>query len=227
MDRKLSVLTFTVLMLSATGLFAQSERKPEFALGYSNLQAQGLPDRNNLTGIFGTDFFNNRTTLHGFDAEGTIFPFERFGITGDFSFNRDSRSSDFLAGTNSLTTDIFYFMGGPSFTFGHSSRVQPFARFLAGGAHTRFNVKAQESLFGANLTSSFSTGTTDFALGAGGGLDLRVSDNFKVRLFQVDYTPIFLRDQSISTLGLAGAIQPFTLNGQRMDNVRFSVGVVF
>jgi hypothetical protein len=35
--------------------------------GILNLQAW-IADKNNLTGIFGSDFFNNRTTLHGFDS---------------------------------------------------------------------------------------------------------------------------------------------------------------
>jgi hypothetical protein len=48
-----------------------------------------------------------------------------------------------------------------------------------------------------------------------------------LRVFQIDYAPIFLSDQSINALTRAGAIEPFTLNGQRMDNVRFSFGVVF
>ena len=227
MCRKSSILLVGFFMLSAASLFAQSERKPEIFFGYSNLQAQGLPDKNNLTGIFGNDFFNNRTTLHGFDTEVTLFPLDTFGITGNFSFNENSVSNNGTFRTDTAKTDIFYFMGGPSITFAHSSRVQPFARFLAGGAYTRYDVSSQLNFFSGNVSNSFKTGTTDFALAVGGGLDWRVGDKLKLRLFQVDYTPIFLRDQSINALTQAGAIEPFTLNGQRMDNVRFGFGVVF
>jgi hypothetical protein len=223
--RKFALLTGLGLMLCGGSLFAQSERKPEVFFGYSNLQAQGLPDRNNLTGIFGSDFFNNRTTLHGFDTQVSGFIADNFALTGDFSFNENSQSFNTFVRNDSLKTDIMYFLGGPTFSVGHSSRVQPFVRFLAGGAHTRFNVKSQLAL--GLLTNEFTTGTTDFALGAGGGLDWRVADRLKVRLFQVDYTPVFLSDQSIRTLTQAGAILPFTLNGQRMDNVRFGFGIVF
>jgi opacity protein-like surface antigen len=214
-------------MLSAISSFAQSERKPEIFVGYSNLQAQGLPDKNNLTGIFGSDFFNDRTTLHGFNTEVSGFLADSFGITGNFSFNENSRSNSTFTGSDSVKTDIFYFMGGPTLTVGQSSRFQPFVHFLAGGAHTRFNVSSERNLSAGNFTNEFKTGTTDFALAAGGGLDWRVADKFKIRLFQVDYTPVFLSDQSLRTLTQAGAIEPFTLNGQRMDNVRFSFGVVF
>jgi opacity protein-like surface antigen len=214
------------LILCSAPLFAQSDHKTDFFLGYSNLQAQGLPDKNNSTGIFGTDFFNSRTTLHGFDTEVTGHFTDNFGITGDFSFNENSRSSSFFGNPDSLKTDIFYFMGGPQFSVGHSSRVQPFVRFLAGGAYTRFNASAPPIPF-LRDGFDFKTGATDFAFAAGGGLDWRVSDSLKIRVLQVDYTPVFMSDQSVRTLTFAGALQPYTLNGQRMDNVRFGFGIVF
>src|SRR5262249_7864441 len=172
------ILLLLLFTFSGISLFAQSERKPEIFFGYSNLQAQGLPDRNNLTGIFGSDFFNNRTTLHGFDTEVSAFPSSIFGLTGNFSFNENSRSNNrFIGLRDSVKTDIFYFMGGPTLTVGRSSRLQPFVRFLAGGAYTRFNTSSQLNFgFGDLVNNSFTTGTTNFALAAGGGLDWRISD---------------------------------------------------
>src|SRR5207249_2097590 len=133
-------------------------------LGYSNLQAEGLSDKNDLTGLFGSNFFNNRTTLHGFDTEVTRYLTDSFGITGNFSFNENSRSNRFFGTSDSLKTDIFYFMGGPTLTVGHSSRLQPFVRVLAGGSHTRFDVSAQPIPFVRDFDLSFRTGTTDFAM---------------------------------------------------------------
>src|SRR5215471_8173865 len=106
--RKLTLFTVLGLMLCAGSLFAQSERKPEVFFGYSNLQAQGLPDRNTLTGIFGSDFFNNRTTLHGFDTEVSGFLADNFALTGSFSFNQNSQSFNAVVLNNSLKTDIMY-----------------------------------------------------------------------------------------------------------------------
>jgi hypothetical protein len=40
-----SVLVIGLIVLSAASLFAQSEDKPRFFIGYSNLQAEGLPDK--------------------------------------------------------------------------------------------------------------------------------------------------------------------------------------
>jgi hypothetical protein len=227
MNYKSLVTCLAALIFSVGTSFAQSERGTEVYFGYSNLQAQGLPDKNNLTGIFGSDFFNNRTTLQGFGTGVTYFPSETFGLTGDFSFNENSRSREFINGRDAVETDIMYFMGGPTLSMSQFRRFQPFVRFLGGGAYTRFTVTSDRTLASGNLASSFRTSATDFALGMGGGLDLRISDAVKFRLIQVDYTPIFLRDQSFNTLTQAGVIQPFTLNGQRMDNVRFTFGIVF
>jgi hypothetical protein len=225
--RYLQSVLLVVFTFSATSLFAQSDRRVEVFAGYSNLQAQGLPATNNIIGIFSSNFLNNRATLHGFNTDVSAYLTENVALTGDFSFNENSRSTDLFIGTGSMKTDILYFMGGPTFSIGHSSRLQPFVRVLAGGALTRFNVKSEESVFIGDVTNSFSTSTTNFAAGAGGGLDWRVGDKLKVRLFQMDYVPVFLSDQSLSTLTGIGALAPFSLNGRRMDNVRFAVGIVF
>jgi opacity protein-like surface antigen len=216
-----------VFLFSGGSLFAQSERKPEVFIGYSNLQDEGLPDRNDPNNFFSNDFFNRRTTLQGVNAAVTLFPFETFGITGDLSYNRKNRTLDIADGTDSEHTDVWYFLAGPSYVFPTTGRFQPIARAMAGIARTGYEAASERDLAGGTRTSSFDVGSTDFALGIGGGLDVRVNDKFKVRVIQVDYTPVFLGDRAISVLGQAGVLQPVTLEGQRQDNVRFSFGVTF
>jgi opacity protein-like surface antigen len=220
--RKLFLL-LTCMFVIAPLSFAQSDKRAEVFIGYSNLQAEGLPNPNGPS-AFLTNFFERRTTLHGVDAEVTGFPSKRFGITGDFSFNRKDRS---FTGLDSIKTDVYYFMAGPSVKFRNAGRIEPFARVMAGGAHTHFDVSAQITVAGRSVGTSFDTGSTDFAMAVGGGLDVRLGDKFSVRVFQVDYAPVFLRDRSLSVLGAAGALLPFTLESQRQDNVRFGVGLVF
>jgi hypothetical protein len=78
------------------------------------------------------------------------------------------------------------------------------------------------------VTSSFDTNSTSFAMGIGGGLDVRLGDGpVRLRIIQVDYTPIFFSDRSVNVLGAVGGIQPVNLEGQRADNVRFAFGIVF
>jgi hypothetical protein len=214
-----------VFMFSAASLFAQSDRHADVFVGYSTLQAEGVLDTSSFSGLFGSAFLNNHTSMNGFNTDVSAFLTDSVGLTGNFSFNENGRSANFL-GTDSITTDIFYFMGGPTLRIGHSGRLQPFVRVLAGGAQTRFNVKTELPFIG-NVTSFLNRSTTSFAAGAGGGLDWRVGDKLKVRVFQVDYVPVFMNDRSISTLSGIGAIDPLSLSSGRMDNVRFSVGIVF
>ena len=220
----LKSLLATVVCILVTAPFA-SAQGPEFFIGYSNLQAEGLPERNDPNWVFNTDFFRARTTLHGVNAELSGYV-KGVGFTGDFSFNRKGRTDSFTGGQDERHLDTYYFLAGPSFKFS-SSKVQPFARVMAGGAHTRFEAKREfDGLLGTS-SSSFDVGATDFAAAAGGGLDIQVGERMKLRLVQFDWTPVFLRDRTVQVLGTNGVIQPSTLNGQRQDNFRFSFGVAF
>lgn len=221
------LLAFGCLILLSPFALAQSERRAEFFIGYSNLQAEGIPDRDDPNDVLAGDFFERRGTLHGVNAALTGFLSSWFGVTGDFSFNRKRDKTNFTNGRDSIDTDVYYFMGGPTIKARNASRFEPFGRVLAGGAHTRFDVSSRRDVTGGTVTNSFDTSSTDFAMAVGGGLDIRLGDRFSIRAFQVDYAPVFLRDRTINVLGGAGAIQPVTLEGQRQDNWRFSVGLVF
>jgi len=226
------LLFLSTLLVPVTGSAQDVGKNFKVFLGYSNLQAEGLQDTNTAPGIFDTDFFRDRTTLHGANASITG-TYKGIGITGDVSFNRNTRDSEFTGGHVIDNTDITYFMGGPSFGYAGMNRVEPFARILAGGAYTSRDVSATLNLTPISggtttTTTSFKTSSTSFAMGVGGGLDVRLGDGpVRLRVIQIDYTPIFFRDKSIDVLGASGTIQPFTLEGQRADNVRFAFGIVF
>jgi opacity protein-like surface antigen len=220
-------MLLALLAFCGLSAFAQEPRKPEFFVGYSNLQGEGLPDTNDPNNFISNDFLNRRTTLHGINGGITLFPFQSFGITGDISFNRKHESIDVTAGSNSQNTDIWYFLAGPSYVFPSSGRFQPFGRIMGGVAHTSFEASVERAVSGGTSTNSFDVGSTDFAMGIGGGLDVRVGDKLKVRIIQIDYSPVFLGDRAVSVLGQAGILQPVVLEGQRQDNLRLSFGVTF
>ena len=224
--RQRLLLLFVLIVLSSAYLLAQSDEKPKLFIGYSNLQAEGLPHKNDPGNLLSPDFLDRRTTLHGGNAEVT-FPIQNFGITGDFSFNRDQQTSDFSNGSQSITTDVMYFVAGPSLEFRNSTRAVPFVRLLGGGARTNFSISSRRDLVGGTSRSEFNTGSTDLALMVGGGIDVRVNDKVKLRIFQMDYAPVFLGDRAIRVLGQAGVLQTGELEGQRQDHVRFSFGVSF
>jgi opacity protein-like surface antigen len=220
-------MIFGCLLMLSSAAFAQDGKPVSFFVGYSNLQAEGRFDPDNPTQNFRDDFFERRRGAHGVNLAIAGYPTKVFGIKGDFSFHHNDDDTDFTAGRNSVKTQVYYFMGGPIVKFRNRARVEPFVHALAGGAHTRFVVDSRLTVINGTTRNTFETNATDFAAAIGGGLDVRLSDHFSIRAFQVDYAPIFLRDRSITALGNAGALQPFTLEGQRQDNVRISVGIVF
>jgi hypothetical protein len=85
----------------------------------------------------------------------------------------------------------------------------------------------KKMVMGGTVNSSFTTNATDFAMALGGGLDVRVGERVGLRVFQLDYNPVSLRDRSISVLGGAGAIQQTRLESNRQDNIRLGFGITF
>lgn len=223
---KLCLIVGSLLLLTPAA-FAQNDRKWDFFIGYSNLQAEGVPDPNDPSQFFDNDFFDRRRGAHGVNAAITGYLGSVFGIKGDFSFHQTKDQTDFTNGSDTVKNQVYYFMAGPTLKFRNSSRIEPFVHALAGGAHTRFEVESRVTSTTGTTRNTFDTGSTDFAAAFGGGVDVRLGDRFSIRAFQVDYAPVFLRDRSISVLTSAGALQPFTLEGQRQDNIRLSIGIVF
>ena len=224
--KKLYLLLACFLMLAPVAL-AQSDGGVNVFLGYSNLQAEGAINPTNPSQPFTGDFFDRRRGAHGANAAVAGYFNSVVGLKGDFSFHRNEDGIDLANGRDSVETQVYYFMGGPILKFRNSSRIEPFVHGLAGGAHTRFEVESRRDLTGGSTRNTFDTSSTDFAVAFGGGIDVRLGGRFSIRAIQVDYAPIFLRDRSISILGNAGAIQTLALEGQRQDNIRFSVGIVF
>lgn len=220
---------FSVLLI--TSALAQSDKRAEFFVGYSNLQAEGFTDRNNsgssVGNVLDSNFFRRREGLNGVEAAVTGFPGKVFGITGDFAFHGKSEKDSLTTGQTNTDTRIFSFLAGPTLKFRNSGRIEPFAHVLAGGAHTRYDVKSNFTINNTTFTNSYNVNGTDFSMAVGGGVDVRLGDKFSLRAIQVDYNPIFYRDRTFNALSQAGAIQPFTLDGQRQDNIRISVGLVF
>jgi len=225
--RLIAILSVILGMAAGTPSFAQVlGNNLKFFVGYSNLQAEGLANKNtDLPDVLNTSFFQDRTTLHGGNAELTI-ALKGIGITGDASFDRKHKGTDATGAHDFNNTDVSYFMAGPSFAYtGHSS-VEPFARVMAGVAHSRFEIGHTDTSTATTL--SITDASTNFALGIGGGLDVRLGEGpYRLRLIQVDYVPVFLSDKVVSFSDAFGAIQQTSLHKQHLNNVRLSFGFVF
>lgn len=232
--RKLIVMGLLVLFCASLSV-AQTVSGgggPEVFVGYSNLQAEGLPEPNE-SGSVGRSLFGQRTGLHGINTEITGYFTPRFGLTGDFSYNQRNRNFTDIntgggnIGTGSLKTRVLEFMGGPTVRFPNTTRATPFLHALFGVANTRFEAETRTVLTSGTVTNNFNTSSTDFAMALGGGLDVRVNERVGIRAVQLDYNPVFLRDRSVNVLSQAGVIQPARIEGQRQDNIRLSFGVTF
>ncbi len=221
------LLVAACLTVMAPAVFAQSDKRVEFFVGYSHLQAEGIPDPDEPGDVFDDDFFDRRRGLHGFNASIGGYFNSVLGLKGDFSFHRNEDSSPFTGGRDTVENRVMYFMGGPVAKFNNSARVAPFVHALFGGAHSRFEVEAIRDVPGGTTRNTFDVGKTDFAMAVGGGVDIRLGERTSLRAFQVDYAPVFLGDRTVNILGSAGALVPLTLEGQRQDSVRFSIGIVF
>lgn len=230
-----------LLALSATLSLAQTTSTstipvtdklgPITFIGYSYMQAEGLPPTVQST-PFNNTSFSDRKGLQGMVSENTYYLTHHFGITIDFSFNQRTRTftTPTAGGTgvlqNSLGTRVINILGGPQVRFPTHTRATPFVRALFGVANTRFLAAAQETIPGGFFTNTFDTSSTDFAMALGGGLDVSLNGRIGVRVFQIDYNPVFLRNHLINVVGQGGAVQVQTLDSNRQDNIRIGFGIL-
>ncbi len=141
-------------------------------------QAQDSPS----TEIFGGysylrgDDNNGGVDLHGWNVSFNQNIVKWAGIKGDFSGHYGDY--DIVRGFGSdLSAHLF--LVGPQFTIRKSDRVQPFVHVLFGVARTDITF--------FDPTGRIVQRDSAFALAAGGGLDVRLTDHLAVRLFQTDY----------------------------------------
>lgn len=94
--------------------------------------------------------------------------------------------------TNRVTTvaarpKIHNFLFGPQFSY-PGGKIRPFVHFLVGGQHS--DVTRSESIVGSSglgsgissLPNSFTSGSTEFAMALGGGVDYSIKHNLAWRL---------------------------------------------
>jgi opacity protein-like surface antigen len=205
--RKATLLAVFIICCAQLAHAQNDERKVEVFGGYSYLMTDlEEPDAP-------LDRFDN---LDGFNVAVTGYISKRFGLTGDFSAYFRNQTESVTGGTVRFRSRSFNYLGGPQVRLPNRTRLTPFVHALAGVANNRFAFRATAT--GASAPAAdVSVSVTDFSLALGGGLDMRINKRIALRLFQVEYNPVFLRDRpELNTQG-----------GRRLDNVRFSVGLVF
>ena len=82
---------------------------------------------------------------------------------------------------NTVSGNQFTFLFGPRLTFRSSSKIQPFVEVNLGGDHLSISCE------NAAVCGNASRGFTAFAMTAGGGFDVKLSQKFALRLIQAEY----------------------------------------
>ena len=216
--RLVPFLSVIVLMCASASAFAQGTTsgdypKVEVFAGYSALGETGsrvisLGPNASVGGDYEGQGFET-SIIRNFS--------KRFGIKGDFSahFNNESNRGPIAACTPvcttvtqdfQLKTRVYNFLAGPEFKARNSTRFTPFVHALGGFAHT----SATFTTPGPTHILFLRRNDNSFAMGLGGGLDIRASNRVSFRAM-MDYNPVFVQDST----------------GGRRDFVRFSLGVLF
>ena len=165
--RKL-VLLVTVFLVVGVSAQAQHPRVEIFGgYSYANLDETGF-------------LLSDRLNAHGWGSSLSVNLSSRLGITFDVANQFGSGMMFFPATKPDFRS--FQFLVGPRFNL-RAPDLTWFFHVLVGGVSTRLSSFTNLT----NFTTRPAQTENDFALAAGGGLDVRLSPLFALRTFQVDY----------------------------------------
>lgn len=182
-------LFFLIIFINAI-VFTQSsvDNKNEYYVGYSNQQVNDA-QRETFNG-FEVSYTRNFSRYVGAKADFSAAFFKRTTVSGNINIE-DKRS-------------VYNILGGIQIRDNTSqSRIQPFAHFLAGVAHTRNKFICPPCLNPLSVRNE-----TGLAGAFGGGLDIKLNDKIRFRAIQADYNPI-------------------KADGRVINNIRLGVGISF
>jgi opacity protein-like surface antigen len=186
MKKSLFLASLLALCLPLTASAQEGTPKVEIFGGYSYVRTDSSD---------GFDSIN----AHGFNASLAGNITKHIGLVSEFSRLTFSQSVTApIVGEITIDASVLTYLFGPRFTF-YRGKAEPFVHALLGGA--RGNAKA--SVLGVSESATENA----FAYALGGGLDVKVHDNFAIRVAQVDY----LAER---------------LGGETGNNFRYSAGVV-
>lgn len=160
-------------------------------------------------------------------ASGTVtFNLKKYvGLVGDFTglFKTETTVDDFgHIDTNTIKNRTWEGLGGIQIKNNSKTRrFKPSFHVLAGFARqTSKDVQTSTGPFNFTLTDK----VTSFAMKIGAAADVRMGERFDLRVFEVNYNPIFAK----GTRHVPGnADFDLSVAGKRADNITLGVGVVF
>ena len=210
MKKCVSVIAASALFLTTAG--AAEIPKVETFLGYTyvRVNSAGNIDAFNANGGSGQFIYNFDKWISGVVDVGAVH-------NGDIGgFQIDNTGVNFLA--------------GPRFSIGKGSRITPYVQALFGGVYytassridgietaTAFLPGIQAPTFptpGQPITTRLTTSQTDFAMTAGGGLELKLNRHVRFRPIGLDYYMTRIKNLRIP-------------GDHQQNNLRYSTGLTF
>lgn len=175
--RKAIVIACAMMFISISAL-GQETPKAELFGGYSYFHADG-----------GGNF-------HGWNGSIAANLNKWFGVVADFSGHYDSDSSEIVASLPGLPplssrieadSNIYNFLFGPRLSYRKNESITPFAHALIGFSRAHTEGTSTFTTGSTTVITNFDTSDTAFAAAFGGGLDLKLSNSFALRVVQADY----------------------------------------
>jgi hypothetical protein len=241
-------LVLSILLAASTAVFAQSAgdynrfevagtfvyAKQEANSGEQFVSEGGatfnlLPCTPDGVDALGANFqkvFCRRQGYKGFDSS-AVFNFRKHvGVMADFTglFKTITSVDDFGAhvDTNKVRNRTWEVLGGLQIKNNSTThRFKPSLHALAGFARqTSKDVQTSTGPFNFTLTDN----VTSFAMKIGAAADLRIGKRIDLRLFEINYNPIFAK----GTRRVPGnADFDLSVAGKRADNITVGAGIVF
>lgn len=195
------MLIAMIVLACASMAAAQSGdyKRFEFFGGYSHNRfdtgtGDGDPDLR--------DIIDEREGFHGFETSVTGNLSRYFGLKFDFSGHFKERSFPVVGNsTVDVNSRVYNFLGGVQIKDNSSDKTfKPFAHALVGAARARnrvdFSPEVCIAIFPSPCPTDVTENDTGFAGAFGGGIDIRASDRFDIRVIQLDYNPTRLFDST-------------------------------
>lgn len=129
-----------------------------------------------------------------------------FEAGGNYKSISESASFGGIGASASVDLKVHEFMGGVRYSSRTNPTVVPFGQFLVGAVNGSAKVTASGSIAGSpGFSFSGEASGTDMALQAGGGMQLRLSDQFGVRV-GADYIRILADEGGVNAFRFAAGV---------------------
>ncbi len=197
-------------VLFSLGAAAQEVPKADIFLGYSLLRT------------------NSATVIPAFTSNGGLGTLglnfnNHIGLEAEFGGYYNGNIHNYQLDTTSVS-----FLFGPRLSAGRSRRVDPYFHVLFGGMHASTSIATSSVLIPPPVAGTpvppvpsggrYAASQANFAMAAGGGLDIKLGKKVVLRPIQVDY--VLTRFQSLGFAGIPS-------ENRNQNNVRFAAGFMF